>query len=1490
MTQFKASQETRNEQGITPANFSAYLSDTQSIARPLNKDVAAFTAAFAQSANVVNPYEDIQGVMQTLEEIGRATINAKANVKDTERLVQQRQNFLNSYLSGEVDVDVAVDGLMTSSRALQTAMDRKPEANSGAVERMFVEEAAKDNFNLDEASKDFMTRQLAISNHLREISQKFSDQSLGDKAVDVIGFMGQSVLPFLQGASASDDIEAIEGSWWLSKNREEQLNYLMTVPADEFPKAFEDWAEATANSSAMFGNNPLVEMVAAESLASGGKTQVIDDVFAVFDAATLGSGAVRAMARAATRASSVRQAEQALGKTSNLTPPDLNNPSEVLPSAAVVNGAESMEDGAAAVDPISVLDEIVRDNEGVAIFRDLPKGETLGSGDLAIAVESASRSLASDLGPIAEVRPRIKNTFISETPGGSKIQNIIVGKPDGTGYKTKAAAVKGGKRLSPDRAFEAELDPITNTWFMKYSKPVREGGFADDIDLNSLRGTVANRWLSSSDVTASPKLQSLYKQALSSGSRMGATFGKKIKDAYKAAKPVRTEVETIIAKLRDDTTRTDWYNRKEFLDEYRKMDAPEKYATKALRAYEVTKEADDLDFFIRNDLEYRKDVNLGYEDVTVPSIIDDGITAREINGTNLDFEKLRAFDVDNGIEITTRTELDALTAKGAKVYRTKEAFGEGSDAVNVIVTSKGVKSPLKYQRVGYRPGGHRIYEGTKFVKQANTFAKNGKTYVKTPLTHTVHITQKQANTWAESMNLITDMGKNFVAKGLARQQADEFIAENSPTSSITSVSDYEKAIADKTILDTPFEVVNDGDSLHRPQPGEVVLFDSDSMDLMSSYITTGGRGLTSKRSKFLLDETDQQAPVLSPIKALEKAYSQILNKGVFSAYQQRAIDSWVNAAKRAEAFTAETAKNYKNADNYTIFKNGELREGNSPLLSQRETINRQLTASDPIGRYFEKQRQAASDFILDSTHPAFGKKMKPLVDGLKDPIGTMKGIAFNAWLGMFNIDQLIVQTQTVFAINSISPGMGVRSSSLTPILLTNFSDDFVRSYAKGVSKWSGLDADEVVKLRNQMRDQGWQNVDSTIAFLDNNQHYALGVGSTIQDISERSRVFFYQAERLNRTHAYPVAWMRFKKRYPDVDPTSEFGKRIILDDADRLTMSMTRASQAAWQQGPASLVTQFQSYAAHLTENILPQMLGGSRNFTGAEKARLAAGQVLFYGTAGLPVVYLAGGFTFDDVASESGSGELAVKLERHKIISQGAFDWLIRNGAGVDSDLSRRVGLGYQLHSLYDDLSEKGLIETLGGPSLSFASNVAQSVNDAITVAAASNGDLEVTSAAVGDIFRNIKSIDNAAKAYLAWNSGTYTTKSGRISENNSKLDLIALQLGLGPSDQRAVSEYIADSRKRKELAKELSRIVTEQNNLMQAAYRERDREAFMSHSRTISTLINSMDPELRDLVRGDTEQWSMATDMIIKDVRRTANDLSNARLNELNEKERAN
>ena len=504
---------------------------------------------------------------------------------------------------------------------------------------------------------------------------------------------------------------------------------------------------------------------------------------------------------------------------------------------------------------------------------------------------------------------------------------------------------------------------------------------------------------------------------------------------------------------------------------------------------------------------------------------------------------------------------------------------------------------------------------------------------------------------------------------------------------------------------------------------------------------------------------------VDPVRSIERDFAKGVNYIAEREYSLKAMEGFIKGAK----------------DNNLILNWNDIKS--KPLVQQIKEAN---LARSPSGDKFETERRVILNRLSETNEFAqrwnqrmtrigeyiFDKRGIDVIDRMSiRPDVALRSFAFDLKLGLFNIDQFVVQASSALNIMTISPMNGLKAAaSYLPlrIAMVNTNPDVLKALYKRSSAFIGMTEKEFLESVNYMQRSGRFIVNQNIQELNGTYDVTRGM---IQKVREAGRIPFNEGDRVARLMATNVAYREFRKAYPVLDVSTDVGFRIMDDfitqRADALTMNMTRASAAWWQQGFMSLPTQWLGYQAKLVENIF-----FGKNLTGAERGRLGLSQVILFGGAGVPL----GTWAVNAFVDESSQG---IDKDAYTLLRYGVLDYTLSNLINEDTAMSGRLGTGEGMYQLYQNIMDQNFVETLGGPATAIAVDTGSS---AMTlVGSLFNSNIAITQYDLTKVLRNISSMDKVAKAYYLMQTGEFIDKKGRaLAEGMSPWNALWNSLGI--------------------------------------------------------------------------------------------------------------
>jgi hypothetical protein len=880
-----------------------------------------------------------------------------------------------------------------------------------------------------------------------------------------------------------------------------------------------------------------------------------------------------------------------------------------------------------------------------------------------------------------------------------------------------------------------------------------------------------------------------------------------------------------------------------------------------LDAYNAFRELNDVEWSMRNDEVYKSKVVAGWESAEFDTSIGKiNLQDARINEKLDSVGRQRIYDVETGQHFTTErpmtdTELALKKGQNYVIVELREAqkMADNTYVQRFLVRRNNLsRRPLERTQVGYVPGGHRMYEGDHFVKQARRAVQGDtlKELFLSPKTFVVG-TRQEAGAWARGMEearlFLKDRGVSTTA-----DEIDAIFARHK--GEFPSGEDFLNDMkSGKLSEDDAFEAVFDRElpSVYRELDPNAVAFAEEESGY-NGWLVTTGRMYTGKKSETaLVDYMGKSAPTLDPFRAADRALQNIANIMSFSDYKISSTERWSRAFKKYTDY----AQRGDNMTDMEILRNAQFRPDTPNNIrsageAQRQIIQRNIgwkSESDLMGE--QTTRRLAAFVFGDDPTSIRAKTEKIVTDWWNEtnPVLALRSAAFDMKLGLLNVAQLPLQATTSIAAVSLSPKFGAQAFMLFPAFrtyLVNGNDAIIEELIKsGWAAKSGYkDAESLRAMMRVAKQSGFFNVSAThdlIRAAGPNGAMS-SFGNTVDDLRETARFFFHQAEIMNRSVAWNIAWQETRAAFPEMSLKSEEFIRKVSGQADRYSMFMTKESEAWWQRGLLSIPTQFWGYQARMLE----AMFG--KSFTGMQKARLIAVQSLMYGTAGLPLLP----WISETIKEKHGK---PVDINSFwGVADRGLLDYAMYQMTGADTAYGTKIGTGAFLSNTFRDFfnagqfGEKSMAETLGGATFGILGQSAAVMFDAFKHSVAEsggdvNGDKDPESFI--KLAKQISSVNNILKAYWIFQYGTYVSTSGQVMVDGLPTAAgIATLMGFNPAELDHISTMMGYNQKQTEIVNEAAKVVSK--------YRVRmisEPENRQEYAKEVSAFIRRFPPDLR-------------------------------------------
>ena len=790
----------------------------------------------------------------------------------------------------------------------------------------------------------------------------------------------------------------------------------------------------------------------------------------------------------------------------------------------------------------------------------------------------------------------------------------------------------------------------------------------------------------------------------------------------------------------------------------------------------------------------------------------------------------------------------------------KDATGVKENIHFVVVEKYDDKALVWGENSVYRPGGHVIYQDPFFMKQPQIgIGSKGRETHFGDTTIKSFATPKEGQMWIDRYNTARVMLLNNDEAGLAAYINAGNLPETLP--------EFKKLFTQGGAgLDPkhPFVLTTTGrntfqssEDLARQYPG--------LKDTFSSYDLT-----QTQDSKFLA-ERDQQLNTVAntgteanpiytnvpsrlydPYTALQKGVAQIVRQRWMGDYKISAAESWVQEfGILFDQSKLPMDKLRQNPVYWMSHAQGNLDVGvakTNPELYSAAMVSRQnilnfIGARDEVGAVLEGFERK----VIEGIESIGGKRLAQVTEEKLLPAITnapeyARKAAFHTVIGMFNPIQLFQQAQGLTHVLALSPLNGLRGTTASALArMYRYTEDLtVLGTAADKASALGWNRDHFLEAWSAWKNSGTHSVGGETALLSSAADPKLfeGAGGKFLD---KGLMFFKAGEQAVRDTAYFTAYADWRA----ANPTAVLNNRAMGDIGrrfDTLSMNMTRASNAVYNEGILSIPTQFWTWNARFTE----QMLG--KQLTLGEKSRALAGYATMYG-----VPATLGGVTFgvvpymnyQDIRQYALTNGINVSDKFYQLFSEGLPAMLTNMVTGHDTDFQRFSPNATQLKDIID--GKKSVLEMLGGASGGFIQKMMTAVYPAYMYgmnAFKKDSGFPLKMDDFQSLAEVVSSFSNAEKAIIGLNIGQYVAKNeNKVIKSIDTFESVMLGLGLQPkraSDAYSILDY---AKNQKSAQEKMGKIMQENYKIAIRAGARGDSQTmtdYMTRTHTLAAAAN--------------------------------------------------
>ena len=509
-----------------------------------------------------------------------------------------------------------------------------------------------------------------------------------------------------------------------------------------------------------------------------------------------------------------------------------------------------------------------------------------------------------------------------------------------------------------------------------------------------------------------------------------------------------------------------------------------------------------------------------------------------------------------------------------------------------------------------------------------------------------------------------------------------------------------------------------------------------------------------------------QAQMLDPLMSVRKGMNDVVNSVAFNEYRVSSADTWIEQFGDLLNVSQRELRNapiwhmnnpdwkVSGVDNVRLSAAKQSLTAIQHLMSQPSSVKTVVeTAKNSFVKFLFEHNPKMADYVSDK-----------MLYTTQDPLKYARGVAFHTKIGLFNPAQLFLQAQNLANMSAISPrfAVGAMKDSMFMYMMQFNKHNAINGY------FANKSGNPFFKESYQaLKDSGFLNISGNMSIQEALAEPALMKGK-LGEALDFSSVFFKQGEYMNRLGAWNIAYREFKEANPTVTLMNDIQKRKVLSRADDLTTNMTRASNANLQSGFGSMPLQFFSYQWRLTEQVWTGLLGKGALSRG-EAARLLAFNGAMYGVPVGAAGPIAGLVWPWQESVEKHAQDQGINLDGNaisKVLSRGLYEIITEAATGKQFTIGERFGPGGM--PTIKDYAEgrKSGLDVLLGASYTVSKDVIKNAYPAMMgVASIFRGpdkERPFTSDDILDAFRSVSTINNATKAWMIYNYGTYQTRTG--------------------------------------------------------------------------------------------------------------------------------
>lgn len=762
---------------------------------------------------------------------------------------------------------------------------------------------------------------------------------------------------------------------------------------------------------------------------------------------------------------------------------------------------------------------------------------------------------------------------------------------------------------------------------------------------------------------------------------------------------------------------------------------------------------------------------------------------------------------------SSRAEINQAIQNGSKIILNPN---EGK----YYIVKSFTRDRVPLDTLGFVEGGHDIYRFENYLKQGKLSPipqgvnQNPVRRYSGDISYASLPTHEHAQQVAKLMN----QGREMVLRndpGTAAwwgQHLDHFV----------SLNDFKKQVAmGSAQLDVPFIATKAGQTTLDVQDwsrGIENFFDA-TQNEHNIFSNITGRFLGEKAAvklPVLQAEGDRVVKtihdaLLNPWDAMRSATQDMLDTRIVSDYKQKVAADWIQ--EYGSIFKDNIEKVRANPLEY--LNHPSYAPGADPIrIRAAENVRLRTLELNNYQTLWDRQVQAYKSKLLDATFDKFGPDARDFLDQrvlpkIQNADKYLRAMAFQTKMGMFNPKQFFVQASELAKIALISPVHSVQAARqlmFNRMALQTENPQVLSGLANRFAGLMGVDKDDWLKQIDAFKRSGFSIVSHDQGYLDTVS--AVSKPGILGKILDLGTTPFREGELVARNLGYSTAWGEWKAANPGA-VLDRYAEASILQRAKDLTNNMGRDSNAVWQRGLPSIVTQFMGYQARLMDQLWDGgLLSNGRKLSRGEKLRVLTGMSALYGipvgaTAAVGVVPIRDAIK-DWMAQE---GMLSDKDDdTPNVFLDGLIPYALHASLGENYDVAQSYG-PYGFPAFYELFNgDKSWSDVLQGAS---GAVLGDTVKNTLGATANTISDIQDLSNNTGSFsllasdllkpFQEIGTVDAARRLIQIVNTRNWIAKSGALLKDDATVQdgIMTAMFGINPESISDAYDKLSNSGK---------------------------------------------------------------------------------------------